>query len=71
MRKHSIWGSPRKALFIALSVMLIAVTVLSACSKKGNSGGSDEPITIALQPMAGLVLLVPGRGKRILREARR
>ncbi|WP_373232000.1 ABC transporter substrate-binding protein [Cohnella sp.] len=47
------WRRSRNALFIALSVVLLFVCVLSACGKKESSGSSDEPITIALSPWPG------------------
>ncbi|MFC5470416.1 ABC transporter substrate-binding protein [Cohnella suwonensis] len=43
----------RSRLFVALSVMIAAVTIVSACGNKGNSADSDDPISIALSPWPG------------------
>jgi NitT/TauT family transport system substrate-binding protein len=51
---NPVWNRTRKSLFISLSVLLLSVVVLSACGKdKAASGGSDNPITIALSPWPG------------------
>ncbi len=47
------WRRPRNTLFIALSVLLLSASILSACGKEESSGGSDEPISIALSPWPG------------------
>src|SRR4051812_18276130 len=50
---NQTWKHPRSTLFIALSILLVTVCVLSACGKKESSGGSGEPISIALSPWPG------------------
>lgn len=46
-------ASPRKALSVLLSAVLIGALLLSACGNKNGSGGENGPIKLALSPWPG------------------